>query len=174
MLNVATSFWEHINKMVYRRLFQHLQSFITILNYNLKFKVWKKVWHVKCRCECAAHDEQVWHKKVKFEIFITLLVIDLILIKKWRFDKLYKHMETRGLFAIFAKQRKIRPGWTLLRSPFGFILWFGCRYWKSSYTDALISVKKLRILNPLNILNLIKKVNMEELCLPISVSFRIL
>lgn len=73
-----------------------------------------------------------------------------------------------------AKRRKIRADWTLFKSPFGCNLWFGCRYWKISYTDALISGKKLRILKPLNILNLIKKVNMEELCIRILVSFRIL
>ena len=45
---------------------------------------------------CAAQEEQVLtqDKKVKFEIFITFLDIDLISIKKGRFDKLYKHVET--------------------------------------------------------------------------------
>ena len=162
--------------MVYRGLFQHIQSFIKIFKYNLRFKGWKNVRHLKRLCECAVHDEQVLtqDKKVKFEMFITLLDIDFISIKKGRFDKLYKRMETWGLYAIFAKNRKIRAGWTLFRSPFGFTLWFGFRYWKSSYTDALISVKKLRILKSLNILNLIKKGNTEELSLHILVSFRIL
>jgi len=65
---------------------------------------------LKRLCECAVHDEQVLtqDKKVKFEMFITLLDIDFISIKKGRFDKLYKRMETWGLYAIFAKNRKIR------------------------------------------------------------------
>jgi len=157
--------------MFYRGLFQYIQSFIKIFKFNLKFKVGKRAWHVKSLRGCAAHDDQVLTQdKVKFHV----AWYDLISIKKGRFDTLYKHMETWGLSVIFAKHRKIIAGWTLFKSPFGFPLWFGCRYWRSSYTDALISVKKLRFLKPLNILNLIKKVNTEELCLRILFSFRIL
>jgi hypothetical protein len=60
---------------------------------------------VKRHCDCAAHDEQ--DKKVKFEIFITLLDIHFISIKKGRFDKIYKHVGTWGVSAISAKHRKI-------------------------------------------------------------------
>ena len=49
--------------------------------------------------ECAAHDEQVstQDKKVKFEIFFTLLDTDLISLKEGRFDKLIKTWKLGGL-----------------------------------------------------------------------------
>jgi putative heme iron utilization protein len=63
---------------------------------------------LKRHCEYAAHDEQVLtqDKKVKFEIFITLFDIDLISIKKRRFDQLYKHMETWGSLCNFCETPK--------------------------------------------------------------------
>jgi len=84
---------------------------------------------VKRSSEGAAQDEQVLtqDKKVKFEIFITLLDTDLISLKKGSFDKLYKYIENWGLCNFF-KAPKNKSWLNAVQISIWFTLRFGCRY----------------------------------------------
>jgi hypothetical protein len=150
------------------------------LQLESEFQSVKKVQHVKCHFHYEAQDEPIMTPQKKFEIefFAILLNTALILIKEG-LKQLHQHAET---WDFLYKSSKLPKKEELIRhcSEIQLALTTGsdADIKEAPLCDELISIqsseKKLKNLMPLNILNFMKKFNMEDLCPNIWFSSRIL
>jgi hypothetical protein len=127
-----------------------------------------------------AHDEPVMTPEKKFETeFCNILFYSALISLKERFEQLHQHTETWGFMykisKLLKKEEHIKH---CLDSQLSVIVGSDVDIEKSPLCDEVISpqslVKKLKNAVPLNILNFMKKFNVEDLYAIIWVSLRIL